>query len=303
MNRSIGPPPTLRCAIDAKTYLGETPIWSPAERALYWINCEREPMLSRWNAMDGERENWSMPERIGGVVLKETGGALVVLARGLHDFDFLTGELSLRVPSPLPEHISLHEVQCDRDGRLWVGSINHRLRDTPTLPGGGKLFRLDGDALVSVVEDINCANGLAFSPDGTRLYLSDSPTSIIESWTLDRATGSLSERQTFAKVDPAHGFVDGATVDSEGGYWATLVYGAALRRYAPDGAIDRHLALPFSNPTKVAFAGDDMRTLFITTTKMTPRSGKANLGQDMLGGIYAIESDIAGIPDPLWRGY
>lgn len=291
----------LRLAIDAQTYLGETPVWSVAEQALYWVNCEHEPMLCRWDPASGARQDWPMPERIGGFVLKASGGAIVVLARGLHDLDFATGELRLRVPSPLPEHISLHEVQCDRDGRLWVGAINHRLRDTPELPGGGILFRLDGDRLVAEVNGINCANGLAFSPDGTRLYLSDSPKSIVECWTLDRASGALSDRRTFATIAQGDGFVDGATVDSAGGYWATLVYGSAIRRYDPDGTIAAELPLPFANPTKVAFGGSELQTLFVTTTQMIPRTGTPNRGQDLLGGIYAVDLDVPGIPDPLFR--
>lgn len=293
---------TPELAIDAGTWLGETPVWSPEEQALYWINCENEPGLFRWDAASGARQYWPMPERIGGVILKDGGGAIVVLARGLHDFDFATGQLTLRVASPLPEHISLHEAQCDRDGRLWVGSINHRLRDAPTLPGGGMLFRLDGDTLVPEVEGINCANGLAFSPDGTRLYLSDSPTSLIETWTLDRVTGALSDRRPFAEIAPGDGFVDGATIDADGHYWATLVYGAALRRYAPDGSIERVVPLPFANPTKVAFGGPDLRTLYITTTQMTRRGGAPNLGQEMLGGIFTLEPGVQGLVDPRFRG-
>lgn len=293
--------PDWRLAIDADTYLGETPVWSVEEQALYWVNCEQEPLLSRWDAASSARQDWPMPERIGGFVLKQGGGAIVVLARGLHDFDFASGDLTLRVPSPLPEHISLHEVQCDRDGRLWVGAINHRLRDTPQLPGGGMLFRLDGDTLVPEVDGINCANGLAFSPDGTRLYLSDSPTRKIECWTLDRETGTLSDRRLFAEIAEGDGFVDGATVDSDGAYWATLVYGAAIRRYTSDGTTAAEMSLPFANPTKVAFGGYDMRTLFITTTKMVPRTGVPNLGQDLLGGIHAAEPGVAGLPDPLFR--
>ena len=298
MTRTV---PELRLAIDADTYLGETPVWSVEEQALYWINCEHEPMLSRWEQASGARRDWPMPQRIGGFVLKDGGGAIVVLARGLYDFDFATGELTLRVASPLPDHISLHEVQCDRDGRLWVGAINHRLRDTPELPGGGMLFRLDRDRLVPEVEGINCANGLAFSPAGDRLYLSDSPKATVECWTLERSTGRLSDRRTFATIAAGDGFVDGATVDSQGGYWATLVYGSAIRRYAPDGRVTDELSLPFGNPTKVAFGGPDMRTLFVTTTRMVGRTGKPNPGQDMLGGIYSVDLDVAGLPDPMFR--
>lgn len=293
----------LGIVIKSRDYLGETPIWCAEEEALYWINCENKPRVSRFHCVSGTRVDWAMPERVGGLVLKEGGGALVVLARGIYDFDFETRDLRLRVKSRLPEHISLHETQCDRDGRLWVGSINHRMRDTPELPGGGMLFRLDGDRLVPEVEGINCANGLAFSLDGTRLYLSDSPKSVIEAWTLDRSSGRLSERRTFARIADGDGFVDGATVDSQGYYWATLVYGAAIRRYAPDGSLDRQIDLPFANPTKLAFGGADLRDVFLTSTQMVRKGGAPNLGQAMLGRIFSFRSETAGVLDPKWRAH
>ncbi|MDP9090239.1 MAG: SMP-30/gluconolactonase/LRE family protein [Pseudomonadota bacterium] len=291
-----------RLVIDANNYLGETPVWSREENALYWINVENPPTLSRWDFVSGARRDWPMRERIGGFVLKENGGAVLVLASGVFDFDFDSGALILRAKSPLPPHISLHECQCDRDGRLWVGAINHRLRETPEPPGGGMLFRLDADELVPEVSGISCANGLAFSPAGDRLYLTDSPLRRVESWALDRRNGKLSDRREFFTVGRGEGFVDGATVDSAGCYWATLVYGSAIRCYRADGTLAARVPLPFGNPTKVAFGGPEMRTLFITTCKLTPRSGEPDPAAALLGGVFALDLDVAGIPDTLFAG-
>lgn len=293
--------PQLELVIPADSFLGETPVWSEEEGALYWINCEDPPQISRWEEATGERRNWPMPERVGGFVLKQGGGLLVTLSSGIFDFDPATGKLSQRARSPLPSYVSLHECHCDRDGRFWVGAIDHRLREMPEPPGGGKLLRLEGDRLVAEVDGISCANGLAFSPDGSRLYLADSPLRTVDSWSIDRASGRLSDRRSYLVIEEGAGFPDGATTDSLGRYWVTLVYSGTLRCYDPDGALVVELRLPFSNPTKVAFGGADFRTLFITTTKMRPRSGEANRGADLLGGIYAVRLDVAGMPDATFR--
>ena len=286
-------------AIDANDYLGETPIWSVPEQALYWINVENPPRLSRFDPLTKSRRDWPMPQRLGGVVFTHAGAAIVALARGLYDLDLSTGDLTLRAPSPLPEHVSLHECRCDRQGRLWVGAINHRLRETPELPGGGMLFRLEVDRLVPEVSGLNCANGLAFSPDGTRLYLTDSPKRSVESWRIG-TDGRLSDRRLFCTIAPGEGYVDGATVDSGGSYWATLVYGSALRCYDEDGAITAHIRLPFGNPTNVAFGGPDLRTLYITTCKLMPRDGGPLPGSSLLGGVYSMRTVVAGIAEPLF---
>jgi L-arabinonolactonase len=142
---------------------------------------------------------------------------------------------------------------------------------------------------------------LAFSPDGNVLYLSDSPTARIEAWDLEKSTGALSNRRVFATLAAGEGYSDGAAVDADGGYWTALVYGAAVRRYRADGSVDRTLSLPFSNPTNIAFGGPDLRTLFVTTTRMTPASGKPNMGDQMLGAIFAFDIDVAGLPDPMLK--
>lgn len=291
--------PRIELAVDAKNTVGETPVWSPSEDALYWIDCEGPPQIQRWHPESGEIARWEMPERCGGLVLKKGGGALVTLASGLFNFDFESGALEKRVPSPLPDHVALHECACDPTGRFWVGAIDHRVGPANMHPGGAKLFRLDDDSLVSVIKGISCANGLAFSPDGRTLYISDSTTQRCDRYDLDPASGEISNRQTFFQLDPADGFVDGATVDTEGGYWATLVYAGRLRRYLPDGTLDLEVKLPFDNPTKPAFGGSNMRTLFITSTSQS--LGDVETSQ-LDGGLFAFKPGLTGRPDPLFAG-
>jgi len=278
--------------------IGETPVWRGGENALYWIDCDGPPRLQRWRADTGETHGWPMPERIGGFVFKQDGGALVTLASGLFDFDFASGKLALRVVSPLNGEASLHECACDPAGRFWVGSIDHRVGPANLHPGGAKLFRLDGECLVPVIEGISCANGLALSPAGDALYLSDSTTMRCDRYALDPATGELGERSTFFTLGEGDGFVDGAAVDAEGGYWASLVYAGKLRRYRPDGSPDVEIRLPFANPTNLAFGGPRMATMFVTTIRHGLDGERAS---PLDGGLFRIESDYIGRADVMFR--
>lgn len=291
--------PEVRRVVDARNHTGETPVWSVSERALYWIDCHGPPRIQRWDPATDEVQQWEMPERCGGIVLKPDGGALVTLASGLFDFDFATGKLTLRTPSPLPDHVALHECAVDPTGRFWVGAIDTRVGPGNLHPGGAKLFRMEGSSLVSVVEGISCANGLAFSPNGRTLYISDSTTQRCDAYDLDPASGAIANRRTFFQLKPEEGFVDGAAVDDEGGYWATLVYAGKLRRYLPDGALDLEIALPFDNPTKPAFGGEDMRTVFLTSTSETLGEGPGN---PLDGGLFALTAEVTGRPDPRFVG-
>jgi L-arabinonolactonase len=291
--------PELELVYAAGNYIGETPVWSEAEQALYWINCENPPALHWLRPQTGEYRSWPMPQRIGGMVLKQSGGVLVALADGLYDFDIATTNLVLRMASPMPANVALHETQCDREGRLWVGGIDLNATNPDALPRGASLFRLDDGGLTPLVSGITCSNGLAFSVDGRTLYHTDTPTGTVMQWDLDQATGNISRPRKFFQLARTGAWVDGATVDAEGGYWASLVFGGSLQRYSADGALDLEVPLPFSNPTKLAFGGPDFDTIYITTTRLELFG--PNSGSEILGNIYAFKPGIKGLADTLLR--
>jgi L-arabinonolactonase len=289
----------VRVAFDAGNHLGETPIWSTAEQALWWVNCEHPPELHRWSPASGEHSIWPMPKRIGGFVPKAGGGLLVALADGLYDFTPERGELSFRVPSPFPEHVNLHECHCDRQGRFWIGGYDKRYPADRDAADAG-YCRLDGDRLTVVVRGVHVANGLAFSPDGRTMYAVTAPTKQVEAFDLDPITGDLSNRRPFMLLAPDEGFADGATVDSEGGYWLANVGAGALRRYRPDGSLDRIVELPFTNPTKPAFGGPDLTTLYVTSTQMAMPAIAVPSAPN--GPVYALEPGEIGVSEVAFRG-
>src|SRR5690606_32799750 len=182
--------PDIRLVYRADNYLGESPVWCPRTGSLYWINCQPDPCLFRLLESSGEVQRWPMPERIGAVILCADGGLIVALARGLHRFDIDSGELQLLAKSPDADSVYLHEGKCDRQGRLWIGSLTHAMMLRGET-GGGNVDRLDGDCLGPVITDMSVANGLAWSPDGETLYCTDTPRDVIWAYDYDTATGTV----------------------------------------------------------------------------------------------------------------
>ena len=286
-------------AVAIENYLGESPIWSAAESALWWINCEGPAEILRWMPGSDTVDRWPMPQRIGGFVHKAGGGLLVALADGVYDFKPESGDLALRARAPGPAHVTLHECHCDRQGRFWVGACDHYY---PADRGakGAAYYVLDGDRLTSKIDGIAVANGLAFSPDGRTMYASASPRREVIAFDIDPGTGALSNRRVFLTLEDGYGFIDGATVDAEGGYWLAVVGVGALRRYRPDGTLDREIATPCANPTKPAFGGDDLSTLYVTSTRMTinPKAP----GNELNGGLYSLRPGVRGVAESLFSG-
>jgi sugar lactone lactonase YvrE len=199
-----------------QTMLGEAPRWSTSESALYWVDC-CAATLRRLMPASGVTECWEMPSRVGGLVLSEKG-PVVVLQTGVYQFEPDSGSLSLIAPSPdLPPNVVLQEARCDLAGRLWVGAINLDYLSTGGQLGGGALFRLTGNRLVTepAAGEITVPNGLAWDKSGDTLYFADSAFNQIWAYDYDLARGAISRRRNFHTMDMRNGLIDGAAVDAE----------------------------------------------------------------------------------------
>ena len=94
---------------------------------------------------------------------------------------------------------------------------------------------------------------------------------------------------------------DGLCVDSKGFVWSARVGAGAVARFAPDGTLDRTIPLPVRRPTSVMLGGDDLRTLFITTSCRT-LSEEELKAQPLAGALLAVRVDVPGLPEPDYAG-
>ena len=122
----------------------------------------------------------------------------------------------------------------------------------------------------------------------------------MEAYDLDPATGNVSNRRAFLTLAPGDGHIDGATVDAEGGYWLAVVATGHVRRYRADGSLDQTIVLPCSNPTKPTFGGADLKTLYITSTKMVIKADAP--GAESNGGVFSTRTVFSGIEETLFAG-
>jgi sugar lactone lactonase YvrE len=85
------------------------------------------------------------------------------------------------------------------------------------------------------------------------------------------------------------------TIDAEDCLWVALFGGAGVRRYTPDGQLDRIVDLPAANVTSCAFGGPDHRQLYITTSPID-LSPEQRTAQPLAGGLFVCEPGPQGVP-------
>jgi sugar lactone lactonase YvrE len=288
----------VRCLLDAKAQIGECPVWSAEEQALYWVDI-LAPSLNRLDPKTGARRSWKMPAPIGSFGLREKGGAVVALRTGFHLFDFNTERLTFLVhPEPGVTTNRLNDGKVSPDGRFFAGTMDDERLSRPL----GALYRLDPDgACQKMVADLIVSNGLAWSAEGTTMFHSDSKAKVIYAYDYQRTDGSISGRRVVARPDEAMGRPDGAATDMEGYYWSAGISAGVLNRWSPDGRLERKIEMPCAAPTMPCFGGPDMKTIFVTslTGHLAPEKLAA---KPLSGGVFALEVDAPGVPVAKFKG-
>jgi sugar lactone lactonase YvrE len=293
--------------IETGAILGESPVWSARDKALYWIDI-KAPAIHRFDPATRTDTSWPVAQEIGSIALRQGGGLIAGLRDGLAtigaDMTTLDWITDPEADKPINR---FNDGKCDRQGRFWSGTMF----DPPGPPASyferepvGILYRLDGDhGCHPMADDILVSNGLAWSPDGSVMYFTDSPRRTIWAYDFDTATGELGDRRVFAEIPdaPGRGTGDGATVDAEGYYWSAEFRGSRLVRYAPDGAVDRMVELPVSRPTSCAFGGDGMARLFVTSAKIMLSEAELAL-EPHAGALFVLDVGVSGLLEAEYPG-
>ncbi|MEM9221596.1 MAG: SMP-30/gluconolactonase/LRE family protein [Pseudomonadota bacterium] len=285
--------PVLEVAVEC----GESPVWAGEERALYFTDIPGKA-LHRFEPATGTHASWDMPEELCAFALAEGGGFIGAMRSGFARLNLERGTVDYlaRPEADKPEN-RLNDGRCDRQGRFWAGSMH-----LPRTERAGTLYRLGpaGEAQ-AMAGDVIVSNGLAFSPDSQIMYWSDSRSSVVYAFDFDADTGDVANRRVFFETSETQGRPDGAAIDAEGFYWSACFLGGRILRIAPDGTLDREVLVPVRDVTMVAFGGDDLSTLFVTTSReaLSPAEREET---PLAGALFAFDPGVRGLPEPRFKG-
>ncbi len=300
MNRSaLEADPGVRVAVATPALLGESPMWHPQERVLYYCDIPGH-RLHRFDPVSQDLRHWQFDTDVSCCAPMLDGGLMLAMRDGLWRFDTVTGERSvLAVPPYEPAKERFNDGKCDPQGRFWVGTIFE-----PREPALAALYCFDREQLERKADGVTVSNGLGWSPNGRTMYWSDTKAHTVYALDFDPADGSLSQRRVFASFpvkQPGQdlasygGRPDGAAVDVEGCYWVAMFEGQRVLRLSPQGEVLREVRLPVRCPTMPCFGGHDLRTLYITTAREN-RPAAELAEQPWAGCVLAVEVEVSGLP-------
>lgn len=282
-------------AVDSRCTLGEGPQWDAINKRLYWCDII-EKRLHWLSPASGESGHYQLDHMVSLATPLELGGLLLVGEDRLCRFDPSSGNVEafcdFETDNPVTRS---NDARVDRHGSLWLSTMGKHAEK-----GAGSLYRLHQGKLHTLRTGLTIPNAICFAPQGDVAYFTDTEQGIVMRWALDEEGFPIGEPTPWADFSKGEGSPDGAVVDEQGHVWLALWGAGQVVQLNQDGKVIGRIALPVSQPSCSAFAGPDLKTLYITTAQ-EGFSADQLAQEPTAGSLYVVETGIKGLAEPPLR--
>lgn len=260
--------------IDARCMLGEGILWCERRGVFLWTDIHGKNLWMHRPTQSLEFNTaqtrcWPLPDRLCSFALCDSEHVLLGFAKGLY-LARLDAEAGPLLPFKLLAAVEaneprtrLNDGRCDRAGNFVFGTLNEH----PTREPVGSFYQYSTRHGLRRLDLAGVAipNSICFSIDGSTLYYCDTTQPRILCCDYDADSATVSHLRVFAEVN--EGSPDGSTLDAEGYLWNAQWGASRVVRYTPQGEIDCVVPVPTPQPSCVAFGGEQLDQLFITTAR------------------------------------
>ena len=264
---------------DARCIVGEGPIWDSKNKALYSVDIHGKRLRSvDWQS--GNITERVLPKQTGFMLLGTKGELLGGSEDGV--YELTNGSFKLFSKPFTLKGERFNDGKIGPDGRAYMGTFS---RDF-----SAAFYRMESDGTITELFDgVGNSNGLDWDTKKGVMYYNDTPTKRTDCFDYDEK-GNLFNRRTVFEYQ--YGNPDGMTIDANGNLWVALWGAGEVVCIDPERSkIIEKIKMPVSQPSCTAFAGDDLKTLVVTSA-----AHGINLRDEALAGsMFAIKTDVKGI--------
>ncbi|MBX2815605.1 MAG: SMP-30/gluconolactonase/LRE family protein [Saprospiraceae bacterium] len=272
---------------------GEGPLWDAHAQLLFWVDIVSSRFIVA-NPATGVSVEHGVSAHLGAIALcKSPNLILLALRNGFATYDLANTAEQAVLPPCLAAHddIRFNDGAVCPAGRFFAGTMPY-----DTHRQVGQLFRLDPNLTWQVAsEPYTVCNGIVWTADGLTCYFIDSPQNCVFAFDYDVESGALTNRRV--QIQFTDDLIpDGMTRDDADGLWIAFWGLGQVRRYLPDGQLTEVVEVPAQHTTSCCFGGDDLTTLYITTSRMglSPNQLKQ---QPLSGRTFFLETAYRGVEE------
>lgn len=259
-------------------------MWHARERCVYWVDIMGQAVF---RLIDGTPEVVQTGDG-DGPGRESRGGLVMVSSDGL--LARVDGVVSRLADLEPVQEVRPNDGKCDPKGRLWFGTM-----DLETTNPIGQLYRFDGRGVRVIESGIVLSNGLGWSPDGTVFYHTDSTRRHIYRYDYALVSGKATNRSVLVDLGDVPEVPDGLAVDVDGNLWVAMYDGWRLQVFDPAGRTIHVVDLDVQKPTSVAFVGEGLDGLIVTTASQD-LDPQALERQPNAGRLLSVDPGVRGVP-------
>lgn len=238
--------------------LGEGPFWHPERQQFFWCDILGRKLLTR---IGGETNSWDFPGYVSAMGWADHDQLLLASETALHIFDLTNGRTEDIAPLEADNpYTRSNDGRADPQGGFWIGTMGKKAEH-----GAGAIYRYYRGEVRTLYPNISIPNSIAFAPDGTTAYFTDTVTQIIQCQRLDKDGWPNGDPEPFVDCTDLPGSPDGSVVDADGNLWNAQWGGWRVACYSPDGDHLREVGFNAAHTSCPAFGGSDLTTLYCTT--------------------------------------
>jgi sugar lactone lactonase YvrE len=285
----------LETVLEIHNDLGESPLWRPFEKRLYWVDILKG-LLFTYDPLSGSYETKVTGGILPSIAFRQQGGFLFCTGHGFCLAD-PSGVVIQRLADPEAGKADarFNDGAVDPAGRYWAGTMTEQ-------GATSSLYCLDSRRSVTRMETgLTITNGMGWSPDRKIMYLTDTKRKLIYAYDYDLERGAIDHRRIFVDTSNYPGLPDGISVDTQGFVWSVQNMGGAINRYDPAGKLERTISTPTSAPTSCTFGGEQLTDLYITSSvRLAAQSEKD--APSLAGALFRLPCEVAGQPVSFFAG-
>ena len=276
---------------------GEGPVWDAEKGHLYWVDL-LQGKYHKGDLNNLEIETFSVGQPLGVLALRKEGGLVMGVRDGIGFYNEKNRAFQLIEPSPEHDNpkVRFNDGAIDPKGRFFAGTM-----EWDGAEDIGKLFRLNLDLSWDLLQgNIFITNGMGWNPQQDTYFMIDTMAQVMYAYDYELKTGAISNRRVHIQFGKDE-FPDGMTIDREGGFWIALWGGGKIIHLDQKGKLIKEIPVPVSHPTSCCFGGPDLKTLFITSSKL-PLSEVERQTCPLAGRTFVVQTEVMGQLEPKFNG-
>lgn len=279
--------------VDRQALCGEGPLWMSSLNCLYWVDILRRE-LHTYHRDSGNDEVRVLPGVVTALAATSTGQLIAAADNGFARL--YPGRAALDPITSVHSGDRMNDGACDPAGRFVAGTLTHARQ-----PQRCALYVLEGQRARLLVDRLTVSNGVAWSPDGTTMYLVDTTPRTIWAFDYDVEAGQIGAARSWVECPESEGRPDGIAVDTDGCIWVAMHWTGRIHRYAPNGDLETVLWAPTKRITSLAFGGRRLDELYVTSGCFGYDEG-ALVDDPYAGALFRFVPGATGLPTVAWNG-